>query len=115
MVDLSRMLEPAAGFARSVNQLLCKLTINDMRSLTFEIMFTVHVQTKCSMTTVAKPQLNMNHIESVQKVITYLGFSTLKKFKKVKNIKTLIDFVRTCQFLTWIHGAVRFLGRFFWR
>ena len=45
MVDLSRMLEPAAGFARSENQLFFRLsyTISNMKSLTFEMM--VNVQT----------------------------------------------------------------------
>ena len=90
MVDLSRMLEPAAGFARSENRFffyIYKLTITNMKSLTFEN--NGHCTNKCSMTTVTKLQINTNHIESVQKVITYLGFTAFKKFKKVQKSLTL--------------------------
>lgn len=51
MVDLSRMLEPAAGFARSENQLFSRLsyTINNMKSLTFEMMVTVQTCTNAQL------------------------------------------------------------------
>lgn len=46
MVDLSRMLEPAAGFARSENQLFF---INNIKSLTFEMMVTVQTCTNAQL------------------------------------------------------------------
>lgn len=48
-----------------------------------------HCTKKCSMTTVAKLHINMCHMETIQKAMTFLGLSAFKKPKRLKSyIKT---------------------------